>query len=238
MRNIFKLKNKNLKINKYKKEKIKMNNIQLNKPYNTKELAKAIGTSYSNFSNNKERFLNHLSKFYEFTISKGKWNSIVYTFTKEKQQYSSYKETKRKEKEEKIEKLIIKIIDKNDLQTNTSITDELMDFEEIQELNLSYSTIYSYVSKIVKKMLKNVEIIKEKEYVVYSNGKYTILNEKQRKDLNSIFSEKFENSKSFKESYYNSIQRFKQIYQQIPIRAYHYKINAFYYKEMINFSNN
>lgn len=65
--------------------------IELNKKYSTKELAQAIGVSYGQFRNIREKYESHLALFYDFTINT-KGNGTSYIFNQQFDDYIPYKE--------------------------------------------------------------------------------------------------------------------------------------------------
>lgn len=134
--------------------------IELNKKYSTKELAQAIGVSYGQFRNIREKYESHLALFYDFTINT-KGNGISYIFSQQFNDYIPYKEYSNAKRSKLLQKKIKQTISNDARQTGSNIARIIKVDNEIQALDLQLSTLTNYTRVQLKELVNNGYYIRD-----------------------------------------------------------------------------
>jgi hypothetical protein len=134
--------------------------LTVGKNYSTQELANALGISRQAFTKRKDEYLDSLSKAYEYKIVY-KGRTILYTITK---QINDFQKPERKNSKEKTEAIIHQFIrdtiEKDNLQTAANIGRCAFKYQEgkktsVEKLGLKQSTVQEYARVQMKEMFGN-----------------------------------------------------------------------------------
>lgn len=104
----------------------------------------ALGIAPGTFRNNKEKYLNNLSLYYEYTITQNK-RSVDYVFTKKLGDYQPPRKTKTNHVDKVIDDYILKKVKKDRKQTAANITRiAFADNEDTSIKDLGHTSKYTY----------------------------------------------------------------------------------------------
>lgn len=230
--------------------------IELNKKYNTKELAEALNMSYGTIRNKREEYEKHLSRFY-FYVKKETKKTIYYIFTEQKYDYVPYKDFQKIMKKKDLINEVDRILQKEPRNTGSCVARIIKDFSE-KEINYTLNTLTIYAREVMNTFLKNNFYTRGDfqwcESLKYS---YRILEENEIQCLKKCFyedenteeeEEKIQTQIDNKEisieegerklgkyrrtSYLQSLQKFKDKYGFWPIKVPVYIKNAWAPKEL------
>ena len=163
--------------------------IELNKKYSTKELAQAIGVSYGQFRNIREKYESHLALFYDFTINT-KGNGISYIFSQQFNDYILYKEYSNAKRSKLLQKKIKQTISNDARQTGSNIARIIKVDNEIQALDLQLSTLTNYTRVQLKELVDNGYYIRDDYRWCYLDkrvNKYILMSDEEVSELRSYF---------------------------------------------------
>lgn len=163
--------------------------IELNKKYSTKELAQAVGVSYGQFRNIREKYEKHLALFYDFTINT-KGNGASYIFNQQFDDYIPYKEYSNAKRSKLLQKKIKQTISNDARQTGSNIARIIKVDNEIQALDLQLSTLTNYTRAQLKELVDNGYYIRDDYKWCYLDkevNKYILMNDGEVSELRSYF---------------------------------------------------
>lgn len=163
--------------------------IELNKKYSTKELAQAIGVSYGQFRNIREKYESHLALFYDFTINT-KGNGTSYIFNQQFDDYIPYKEYSNAKRSKLLQKKIKQTISNDARQTGSNIARIIKIDNEIQALDLQLSTLTNYTRVQLKELVESGYYVRDDYRWCYLNkkvNKYILMSDEEVSELRSYF---------------------------------------------------
>lgn len=163
--------------------------IELNKKYSTKELAQAIGVSYGQFRNIREKYESHLALFYDFTINT-KGNGTSYIFNQQLDNYIPYKEYSNAKRSKLLQKKIKQTISNDTRQTGSNIARIIKVDNEIQALDLQLSTLTNYTRVQLKELVDNGYYVRDDYRWCYLDkrvNKYILMSDEEVSELRSYF---------------------------------------------------
>lgn len=164
--------------------------IELNKKYSTKALAQELNISYNQLRKVRDRYEEHLKRFYEFKIIHKGNNGVYYIFTEEKGTYLSLKEYTKLQKNNTIASHIKSTIHFDPRQTGSNIARIIMVDGEIQALDLQLSTLKVYVREQLKDLVNIGYYVKDDYrwcYLDKLRNKYVLMTKKEIDELKSYF---------------------------------------------------
>lgn len=190
--------------------------IQLEKVYNTKELAEAMDMKYDTFRKYRDMYERHLELFYEYKKS-FQGMGINYFFTNQFANYIPYKEYRKMKKYKLIQSKIAEVLASNNRQTASNIARLIEHDDEVVTLNLQLSTLSIYVRNELQEMIdKGVYIKSDYQWCYLDEEKnvYILISEEEIKKLKKLFP-KIENIKEQEnneilkeiEKYYNIVDK-------------------------------
>lgn len=183
--------------------------IELEKPYNTKELAKFCQVAYGTFRNNKNKYLEHLARFYEYsTITNKKEN--LYIFHTQFDDYISYTEYNKKNKNKLMRQKIEEVISEDNRQTGSNIARIIQVDNEIRALDWTLSSLTVYTRENLKELIESGEYVRDDYrwcYLDKKNNKYHLMSDEEVSELRKYFSDK---NKSYQEDEENIWSNYKQ----------------------------
>ena len=160
---------------------------ELDKEYSTKQLAAEMQITYQSFRNNKQKYEQYLSKFFEFTTkTKGRGNGTYYTLTHQYTEFIPYKDYNSTSREKTIKTAIVKTINTNNVQTGSNIARIIKNDEEIILLKLADNSLVNYVRANLKDFIDDGFYTKIDSVWCYLDelaNEYILLNEKEIKEL-------------------------------------------------------
>ena len=163
--------------------------IELNKTYNTKELAQLIGITYDRLRKERAKHELHLSLFYDYNIIR-KGNSICYIFTEQYSEFIPYKDYSKVRRNKMFKNKIQEVINQDNRQTGSNIARIISIDGEIQALNLALSTLTNYTRTNLKEMIDNGDYIKEDYrwcYLDHCRNKYVLMDNDEVAELRKYF---------------------------------------------------
>lgn len=163
--------------------------IELNKKYSTKELAQAIGVSYGQFRNIREKYESHLALFYDFTINT-KGNGTSYIFNQQFDDYIPYKEYSNAKRSKLLQKKIKQTISNDARQTGSNIARIIKIDNEIQALDLQLSTLTNYTRVQLKELVESGYYVRDDYRWCYLDkkvNKYILMSDEEVSELRSYF---------------------------------------------------
>lgn len=116
--------------------------IELEKPYTSKEVAELLGVSYGTFRNSKQKYEEKLSEGYEWEIVKRKYifhKKIGNVYNKKSEEI--YNEVYLPK--------VIEVIERNPWNTGSGVTNEIWTEEVMNQVQHLMSTAYSYVCEVL-----------------------------------------------------------------------------------------
>lgn len=164
--------------------------IELNKKYSTKALAQELNISYNQLRKVRDRYEEHLKRFYEFKIIHKGNNGVYYIFTEEKGTYLSLKEYTKLQKNNTIASHIKSTIHFDPRQTGSNIARIIMVDGKIQALDLQLSTLKVYVREQLKDLVNIGYYVKDDYrwcYLDKLRNKYVLMTKKEIDELKSYF---------------------------------------------------
>ena len=164
--------------------------IELNKQYSTKALAQELNISYNQLRKVRDKYEEHLKRFYEYKIIHKGNNGVYYIFTEEKGSYLSLRNYTKLQKNNTITTHIKSTIHFDPRQTGSNIARIIMVDGEIQALDLQLSTLKVYVREQLKGLVENGFYVKEDYkwcYLDKLRNKYVLMTEKEINNLRSYF---------------------------------------------------
>ena len=183
--------------------------IELNKKYNSKELAEAIGISDKTLRNNRKNYENHLSLFYDYdTVVQGR--GIYYTFLEQYSPYIPYKEFSKNKRNTLFQEKLKATIIQDNRQTGSNIARIICIEDDIQVLDLKLSTITAYTRSNLKELLNQGYYELEDYrwcYLDKEANKYVVMLDSQVKELRSYFSDYHTLSREEQEDIYSQIEQ-------------------------------
>lgn len=190
--------------------------IQLEKIYNTRELAEAMNMKYDTFRKYRDMYERHLELFYEYKKS-FQGMGINYFFTNQFADYIPYKEYRKMKKYKLIQSKIAEVLALDNRQTASNIARLIEHDDEVVTLNLQLSTLSIYVRNELQEMIDKGVYIKSDYQWCYLNEEknvYILIPEEEVKKLKKLFPKienikEQENNKILKEieKYYNIVDK-------------------------------
>lgn len=162
----------------------------------TNEMKKFFNVSDSKWKRNKNKLLKHFGNYFEYEVLY-QGRNINYHIIKEIKPYQEpTKERKSEKRDRDYEKNIIKVIEKDDIQTAMNVSRIIKDYEDIKAYNHKETTIYEYTRVQMRNMFGTEVnqggtrgIIERKIWckLLIEENRYEELNEEEIQDFYNIF---------------------------------------------------
>ena len=121
--------------------------------YTTEEMVKFFNISKDTWKKKRDKYLFHLSNFYEYEVQydKNDYRKLNYHITKQIHEYEPPKRKSAK-RDQVYETNIVKVIEKDNVQTAKNVSRIIRNAEEIQKLNHKDGTVYEYTRVRMRNM--------------------------------------------------------------------------------------
>lgn len=198
--------------------------------YTLVEIYEFLGITIYQWRRNKKKYLDHLSKYYEFEEIKDPEDKRR-TLIKINKKIKDYKPllSKSQQKRLVIKQKILELLSKNNIQTGASIFRKLKNDKDIINLKYRESTLKNYICRELRELKESGRIIllNKKWMGIDDDNNYIELSDNELKELKNCYINLFDENNIEITSYGDVVDLFISLNNLYPIKVPVYDVGAF-----------